>query len=330
MADGESEAAPPAACDAAPMAPPVNGEARRCYLTGRSFLLKGVWSKRALEVARQQFAKAMAIDPHYALAHAAMASLDCYRLLLGLPDASFDVIAANSGRALELDPDLPEAHAALGLAHATAGRRDEANAAFERAVALGPESFEAHFFFARHCLTEGQYDKAAQLFERAALLDSDDFGALGLLVDAYRALGRRSDAVAAARRCIDRLNLEVSAHPDNGCALAFGAIIQAEAGNEALAEEWANRAISIEPDNVVTNYNLACAFGALGRTDTAMNWLRRAIPDSPAGVQALVEWMRHDSSLEPLRGLPDFETLMSRLQSGAAADAAKSAEPVAV
>ena len=99
MADGESETAPPAACDAAPMAPPVNGEARQCYLTGRSFLLKGVWSKRALEVARQQFAKAMAIDPHYALAHAAMASLDCYRLLLGLPDASFDVIAANSGRA---------------------------------------------------------------------------------------------------------------------------------------------------------------------------------------------------------------------------------------
>lgn len=296
--------------------PTASAEAYQCYIRGRSFLLKGVWGKRALEVARQQFAKAIALDPQYASAYAAMASLDCYRLLLGLPGASFEAIAANSARALALGPNLPEAHAAIGLAHATAGRRDEAEAAFERAVALGPESFEAHFFAARHYLTEGQYDKAARLFERAALLNADDFGALGLLVDVYRAQGRRDDSMAAARRCIDRLEAEVSAHPDNGCALAFGAIIQAEAGNEPLAEEWANRAISIEPDNAVTNYNLACAFGALGKIDIAMDWLRRAIPDSPAGRRALAEWMEHDSSLEPLRRHPAFEALMRRLEKG--------------
>jgi TolB-like protein/Tfp pilus assembly protein PilF len=303
-----------AAVAATEPSPRSSAEAYQCYLRGRAFLLKGVWGKRALEVARQQFAKAIALDPQYALAYAAMASLDCYRLLLGLPDASFDAIAANSARALALGPNLPEAHAAIGLAHATAGRRDEANVAFEQAVALGPESFEAHFFSARHCLTEGQYDRAAPLFERAALLNADDFGALGLLVDVYRALGRRDDSMRAAQRCIDRLEAEVSAHPDNGCALAFGAIIQAEAGNESLAEEWANRAISIEPENVVTNYNLACAFGALGKIDIAMDWLRRAIPDSLAGRRALVEWMQHDSSLEPLRGHPAFEALAGRLR----------------
>jgi TolB-like protein/predicted Zn-dependent protease len=303
-------------------------EAYQCYLRGRAFLLKGVWGKRALEVARQQFAKAIALDPRYALAYAAMASLDCYRLLLDLPDASLDVIAAHSAQALELGPDLPEAHAAVGLLHATACRREEASAAFERAVALGPDSFEAHFFAARHCLTEGEYDKAARLFERAALLNTDDFGALGLLVDVYRALGQPDASVAAARRCIDRLEAEVSAHPDNGCALAFGAIIQAEAGNESVAEEWAHRAISIEPDNVVTNYNLACAFGALGKVDTAMDWLRRAIPDSPASVRALVEWMQHDSSLEPLRGLPAFDALMGRLQGASESERPTSADLV--
>ena len=126
----------------------------------------------------------------------------------------------------------------------------------------------------------------------------------------------REDGKAAAQRCLERLEAEVSAHPDNGCALAFGAIIQAEAGNELLAEEWATRAISIEPDNVVTNYNLACAFGALGKTEIAMDWLRRAISNSPAGLQALIEWMEHDSSLDPLRGLPAFDALMGRLHSG--------------
>ena len=302
---------PAAACLAT-----ASAEAYRYYYKGRSFLLKGVWAKRALEVARQQFAKAIAIDPRFALAYSAMANVDCYRLMLGLQDASFETIAANNARALELAPDLPEVHAAIGLAHATAGRHEQATAAFERAVTLGPESFEAHFFSARHYMTEGRHEEAARLFERAALLNPDDFGALGLVVDIYKAQGRPENAVAAARRCLERLEVEVSAHPDNGCALAFGAIIQAEAGNESLAEEWATRAISIEPDNVVTNYNLACAFAALGKTEIAMDWLRRAIPDSPAAVQALIEWMRHDGSLDPLRGLPAFDALMGRLRNG--------------
>ena len=311
------ERGPPTAVPAAVAYPPTSSaEAYQFYLRGRSFLLKGVWAKRALEVARQQFAKAIALDPRFALAYAAMANVDCYRLMLGLRDASFETIAANSARALELAPDLPEAHAAIGLAHATAGRREQATAAFEQAVARGPESFEAHFFSARHHMTEGRYDEAARLFERAALLNTDDFGALGLVVDIYRAQGRSEDAKSAAQRCLERLEAEVSAHPDNGCALAFGAIIQAEAGNELLAEEWATRAISIEPDNVVTNYNLACAFGALGKTEIAMDWLSRAVPDSPAGLQALIEWMQQDSSLDPLRGLPAFDALMGRLQNG--------------
>ena len=236
--------------------------------------------------------------------------------MLGLQDASFETIAANNAHALELAPDLPEVHAAIGLAHATACRHEQATAAFERAVTLGPESFEAHFFSARHHMTEGRHEEAARLFERAALLNPDDFGALGLVVDIYRAQGRPEDARTAARRCLERLEAEISAHPDNGGALAFGAIIHAEAGNESLAEEWATRAISIEPDNVVTNYNLACAFAALGKTEIAMDWLRRAIPDSSAAVQALIEWMRHDSSLDPLRGLPAFDALMGRLRNG--------------
>jgi adenylate cyclase len=313
---------------AAPCRPTASAEAYQCYRRGRSFLLKGVWAKRALEVARQQFVKAIALDPAFALAHAGMACLDCYRFLLDDPAASLETIAASSARALALAPDLPEAHAAAGLAHATAGRPDEASAAFGRAVALGPESFEAHFFAGRHYMIQGLYEEAVRLFERAATLDAEDFGALGLLVDAYRGLGRPEDSVAAARRCIERLEAEVSDHPDNGCALAYGAIIQAEAGNESVAEEWAHRAISIEPDNVVTSYNLACAFGALGKTDVAMDWLRRAIPDSPAGIRALIEWMEHDSSLEPLRGLPAFEALSDRLQSARQATGAKHEAPV--
>ena len=86
-----------------------------------------------------------------------------------------DDILANSERAIALEPNLAEAHAAKGLALYTSGRPAEASAAFEDAVRLGPDLYEAHFFYARHCRTQGLHAKAARLFERAAELNSSDF-----------------------------------------------------------------------------------------------------------------------------------------------------------
>lgn len=143
-----------AAPSGAPAAPPLaacGASADEYCLMARSFFLRNIWNKGALDVARQLFAQAIEIDPHCARAYAGLANCDCYRLLLGVPGVSFDAIAANSARALELAPDLAEAHAAQGLALYTAGRHVPANAAFEQAVRLGPGLFEAHYFYARNC-----------------------------------------------------------------------------------------------------------------------------------------------------------------------------------
>ena len=63
------------------------------------------------------FNKAIEIDPEYARAHAGVA--DCYSLLYTYFDArEFNLRQADirSNRALELEPDLAEAHVARGLA----------------------------------------------------------------------------------------------------------------------------------------------------------------------------------------------------------------------
>src|SRR5262249_54267749 len=136
-------------------APPAgsgrSADAGEYYAMGRSFFLRNVWSKGAIDVAQQLFGQALEIGPHGARAYAGLANCDCYRLMLGVPGASSDAIAANSARALELGPDLAESHAAQGLALYTAGRHVTANAVFEQAVRLGPELFEAHYFYARNC-----------------------------------------------------------------------------------------------------------------------------------------------------------------------------------
>ena len=88
---------------------------------GRSFLISGGWGKRALEVARQMFVKAIEADPNFAHAYAALASCDCKRLLMEVESVSFQTIAASSERALALHPGLCEAYAAKGMAHYAAG-----------------------------------------------------------------------------------------------------------------------------------------------------------------------------------------------------------------
>jgi TolB-like protein/Tfp pilus assembly protein PilF len=314
----DSAAAPDVAPIAAPApaAPPTgSAEAYQYYLMARSFFINGGWGKRALEVARQLFVKAIEADPDFAHAYAALASCDCKRLLMEVSDVSFQSIAAHSARALALEPNLPEAYAAKGMAHYAAGEREQADAAFERAIALGPGCFDAHFFYGRHCLAERRHEQAARLFERAAELNQNDYGALGLLDDCYRQLGRHEQARAAARRCVERVNAEIMAHPDNASAFAFGAIMAAELDERAPALDWAGRAIAIDPDDLVVNYNVACTYAALGELDRAIASIHRAIPDDPICRRAFTAWMQMDISLDPLRAVPEFQRLMHKLES---------------
>jgi adenylate cyclase len=316
----------PPAIAATPFAGSGPADAYQFYLMGRSFFLRNVWGKSSLEAARRLFEQAIEIDPHYARAYAGLVNCDCYRLLLGIPNASFDTIAANSARALELEADLAEAHAAKGLALYTAGQQVAANPIFEHAVRLGPDLFEAHYFYARNCRTQGLHEKAAQLFERSAAINQNDFRSLGLLVDEYRTLGRLEDSISAARRCLKRINVEVAAQPDDSYALAFGANILAELGEQHLAEEWATRASRIDPDDAIVNYNLACTYAALGRLDDALERLRATFGGVPINRRAFLEWMQQDSAIDPLRGHPDFLALVGQLEEGIAISAADRTE----
>lgn len=307
--------APQQAAAREPQAPPTASvEAHQFYLMGRSFLIAGGWGKRALEVARQMFVKAIEADPNFAHAYAALATCDCKRLLMEVESVSFQSIAAFSEHALALQPDLCEAYAARGMAHYAAGECAEADAAFERAIACGRSCFEAHFFYGRHCLAQGRHEQAAHLLERAAVLNQNDYGALGLLDDCYRQLGRDEEAREAARRCLARVTAEVTAHPDNANALAFGAIMAAELGEDATAHDWAGRAIAIDPADLVVNYNVACTYAALGERERAMSRLQHAIPDDPVCRRAFTRWMKMDISLDPLRPLPEFQRLMHALE----------------
>ncbi|HEY7687795.1 MAG TPA: BTAD domain-containing putative transcriptional regulator, partial [Dongiaceae bacterium] len=298
----------------------ANPAAYEYYLMGRSFYLRGI-DRRNWRIARQMYAKASELDPAFAAAYAGMAICDSH-LLMGDPGISPEAILVNGRRALELMPDLAEAHAAIGLAHILSGRHDEADAAFARAVELNPDLFEANFFWADSCQLRGFHDRATELFARAAELRPNDFRSVGLLATQYKDLNRPDDAMAASRRCLERVEAEIRQHPDNAGALAFGAITLAELGQASQAEDWAARAIIIGPDDHLVQYNVACALVMLGRLDTAVDHLERAFAASPAFRLWLSSWMRSDSDFDPLRRHPRFQALEERLQAESAVGAA--------
>jgi adenylate cyclase len=286
-----------------------NAEAYQYYLMGRWFLML-VGDKRAFRVARQMFAKAIEIDPAYARAHAGIATSDCFLLLTSDPGFSFDGIFASSARALELAPDLAEAHAARGVALDTAGRFEEATAAFEQAMRLDPDSFDTHLFYGRTCLSRGLREQAIAFFERAAVLQSKDFRALSFAVMEYEQLGRRAEARSATQRCLERAEAEVKARPDNASALSMGACALAYLGQRERAEAWAARAAVIDPDDCYMRYNIGCVYALLGRIDLALDHLEAVLSKTTASARWYRQWMQQDTDLDPLRSHPRFQAMI--------------------
>lgn len=286
-------------------------EAYEYYQIGRSFYLRGI-DKRSLSIARAMYARASEIDPCYARAYAGLATCESY-LMMSDPVTSLESILAKVARALELEPNLAEAYAVKGMVLYSDGRYVEAALQLERAMALDPDLFEAHFFHGRNCRLQGRREQAAASFERSAELRPNDFRSVGLLAEEYRWLGRRDDFQSAARRCLERVTAEVTAHPENADAWAFGSSVLASLGEPARAEQWATRAIMIGPDDHLVHYNVARTFAVIDQTERALDWLERAFGAFPPFTRRLAAWMGRDDFIDPLRGLPRFQALAQRL-----------------
>ena len=148
-----------------------NSRAYDAYLQGRY-----VWLQRTFDAygpAKEYFEQAIALDPKYAPAYAGLA--DAYQFL-----AEYDVQGRKEKferaknacrRALQLDPNLPEAHASLGL---IAMNYDWdwalAEREFRRALALDPNNALIHDWYAEYLMAVGRADLSLVQIEHAGSL----------------------------------------------------------------------------------------------------------------------------------------------------------------
>jgi serine/threonine protein kinase/Tfp pilus assembly protein PilF len=283
-----------------------NPQAYDYYLRGRQYFYQ--FRRKSFDYARQMFARAIVIDSQYARAFAGVA--DCCSFIYMYWDSSEDNLnesEAASRKALELDPELAEAHAACGLAFALRKNFDKAQDEFEKAIRLDPKLYEAFYFYARTTFQRGDLVKAAELYEQAAKLNPDDYQTPSLLVGVYHGLGRTAEAASTQRRALQLVEKHVANHPDDPRAMYLGAGILARFGEREKGLEWARRALAIEPDESSILYNVACAYALLGESEEAIGCLAKVMEQ---GI-FYKNWAAKDSDLDSLRSDPRFQALLS-------------------
>ena len=162
----------------------ANAEAYRLYLQGRSLVSRR--TQAGVAAAIEYFRQAVDLDPKYALAWAAMARAMAIEAGIGWAryEEGFDHAREAANRALSLEPDLAEGHAALGLIRSGYDWDwSGADQSMQRALDLAPGNAEVLLAAAEVASTLDHLDEAVTLCQRAIAVDP-------LNVQAHRNLGK--------------------------------------------------------------------------------------------------------------------------------------------
>jgi tetratricopeptide (TPR) repeat protein len=283
----------------------LNSRSYELYLQGRQFFHQH--RRKAFEIALQTFTQAIQIDPGNARAYAGIA--DCHSFLnlyFGQGPTTVAAADAASARALELGPDLPEAHASRGLALFLLGQLDLSERHLQQALELAPRHYDSHYIAGRVCFTQGRTAEAARHFRQACTIVPEAFDSWYLLGMCYRRTGENAKARSADLECMEAVKRRVRGHPDDTRAWTMGAAVLAELGEPERAEEWVNRALAVDADEPIIQYNAACVFVSMGKPDKALACLEA----SAARYGLSLKWMANDPDLDPLRSDPRFQELV--------------------
>jgi adenylate cyclase len=286
-------------------APTENIQAYTHYLRAREYY--HIASKANHLMARQSFARAIELDPNYARAYAGIAVCDSRLLSLYGVAIPVEDILATTGKALAIDPNLPEAHAARGFALAVGSRRAEAVSAFEQALALDPNCHEANRYYAEFCVTNGQFELAATYFMRALEIKPTDYGAPVMLVNVFRSLGRKDQAEIYARISVEKAEDELRLHPENANVACLGATVLAFLGEHDRAVEWLARSLATDPGDTNIKYNAACTYAILGDVERSIDLLESWVLQVGSEMKL---WFMNDSDLDSIRDHPRYRRLL--------------------
>lgn len=315
-----------------------NTEAYQAYIMGIYF-----WNKRTkddLAKASVYLQQAIAKDPNYALAYAALA--DCYYLqrhymyVEWTPEDAFQKVTSETNKALAIDPNLAEAYVALGGAQITFQKNLKgAEESYRKAIALNPNYSTAHLRYGWLLHVVGRWQDALMEMKKAQELDplsATNNSALGSVLMMTR---KYDEALYYCRRAVEldpifhlaRSNLaaalirkgqyneaiaelqKLSANKDARLGITTDyALVYALMGKHNEAKKYLDEVLNTEKKSSADYYNVGAIYAALGDKDKAFEWINKMEKDTPRfGVM-----LRNDPDLDSLRNDPRFEELLKK------------------
>jgi len=211
----------------------------------------------------ESFQQAIALDPNFARAHAALANALLLKPYFNgtSPFALLDVAVSEAKRALVLDSAFADAHVALGLAHSYAARWEASDIEMRRAIQLDPDNAMARQAFARQLVARGYADEAVNQLGRAGKVEPTSPIISAWLAYAFFLQGRTDSALAEAVRAAQ---LDSTLLPVTNLASLV---------NLALGKrDAARRLISMTPVGAMTN--APYVYAKLGDTAAANRVVR--------------------------------------------------------
>ncbi len=306
-------------------------EAFQLYLQGKFF---GERTTQAdTDKAIGLFQRALAIDPDFALAWAGLSRVHQTQAGFGFAqiDKGFESAREAAQHALQLAPDLAEAHIELGLVlEGHDWNWTEADASFRRALELAPGDAHALRGAAGLARILGQYDKALELIRKAIALDPLSARTHRQAAMVYLMADRLDDAAAAFQLALD---LSPNAGLNHGF-LAITRLLQGR-GQEALAlaeaeshDVFRNLAFAMihhtlghpaEADTALqalidgfgwtAAFQIAEAYAYRGEVEKAYEWLEAAYAQRDPGVA----YAAVDVLLRPLHGDSRWQPFLRRI-----------------
>ena len=306
-------------------------EAYDYYLRARALENSGLSGREASVVPFQQ---AIAIDSSFAPAYAGLAAAYVVRSGDGghRPgrDEEMAAMQATAEKAIELDPLLAEAHAALGMTYARVGKWQQAEQRFRRAIELDASSSTTHTDFAMSLLLPlGRVDEAVREMrtaERADPLSSavhTFFGYTLLAAGRYEEAASQCEKASAddpvRNECVGRARTQqgkfseaipLLAHSTNNWGfLAYG---YGKAGRRAEADNLIVDAPTLYPHNR-GGFQYALAYAGLGDKEQVLAQLERMVNLGPVRLGRDLTYpefalLRGDPRVKALRkkvGLPE-------------------------
>lgn len=315
----------------------INPQAYEMLLRGRFYFNKAGEPKN-FQKAVEYFERAIALDPNYALAYAVLVEAYSFGgISRGLNREQHEMkLEAAARKALELDPNLAEAHNSMATLKRNKWEWEEAERAYLRAIELNPNLPQAHSGYAFYLNLMGRHAEALASVERARELDpvsliiNTSVGVINLrmrrydeAIEASKKAIQLGERAMFARRTLGAayaakgMFVEAAAEFEEAFKIAGGESSAVEAllgaayaktGRRAKAEEILQKIIALEGKRLPAES--AVLSDTLGRRDEAFAVLEKAYSER---LQSL-PYIAVDPSYESLRSDPRFQSLLRRME----------------